>query len=462
MITFAGTRRNFGNRVWDQLEMHPVAALAGLYVFCVAVFLATIPLPRADGQLTGSDGSFYYAYLPTLVLDHDLDFRDEYARLLPEKIVKRLHVTSAGRYSNKYGIGCAVLWMPFFLTGHLLAVGLRAAGCEIALDGIGLIYQVPTLLGSITYGFAGILLIYRACRRFFSRATGAAAAILIWLATSLIYYTTAEPSMSHACSLFAVALFIELWLAFRPAPTCRQWVILGLSGGLLALVRPQDATWLALPVLDMLWTLKASVRTGFRRCLQGFTVFGLTAGMVYVPQLAIWHALAGPSTPTAITQARHLFRWTAPKIVPVLFSLHHGLFLWHPVLLLAAAGFLFLYRKNRSVAFLLVVGFVMQLFVIGAWHGWAGGDAFGGRMLVSSLPALALGLAALIDWATDRGALRTVCILSGLFIAWNALFFAQYRLGYISRSGAITFYELTLGKFDMLTDLWRRARMSKL
>ncbi len=28
---------------------------------CVAVFLLTIPLPRSDGHLTGSDGLSYYA-----------------------------------------------------------------------------------------------------------------------------------------------------------------------------------------------------------------------------------------------------------------------------------------------------------------------------------------------------------------------------------------------------------------
>jgi len=74
-------------------------------------------------------------------------------------------------------------------------------------------------------------------------------------------------------------------------------------------------------------------------------------------------------------------------------------------------------------------------------------------MLISSLPAMALGLAALVDWAIERNALSTVGILSCCLILWNAVFFAQYRLGYIQQNTAITFKQLTIGKLFMLKDM---------
>jgi hypothetical protein len=93
---------------------------------------------------------------------------------------------------------------------------------------------------------------------FFSRAASALAVILIWFATNLLYYVTVEPSMSHACSFFASALFLSLWLSRRPDPTLTQWIILGISGGMVAPVRPPDATRLALPIVDCLFAMKAA------------------------------------------------------------------------------------------------------------------------------------------------------------------------------------------------------------
>ena len=49
------------------------------------------------------------------------------------------------------------------------------AGQTIVLDGTGYIYQAPVMIGSITYGFAGVLLVYRSCSRFFSRSSSASA-----------------------------------------------------------------------------------------------------------------------------------------------------------------------------------------------------------------------------------------------------------------------------------------------
>jgi hypothetical protein len=441
-----------------RLEGHPIAYLIGLYACCLAIFLISIPMPHADGQLTGSDGAFYYAYLPALLIDHSLDFSNPYARLVSADFVKHTKHTATGRLPNKWAVGPAILWMPFFLVGHILAVTLKAAGFPVSPDGLGYVYQVPTLIGSLTYGFAGLLLIYRSCRRFFSRSSSASATILIWLATNVIYYMIAEPSMSHACSLFTVALFLELWLGFRPAPTFSQWVCLGMAGGLVTLVRLQDATWLALPVIDALLAFKSGRGALLLRQLKGFLGFGLAAGIVFMPQMAIWRVLNGSSTRIGYLQTKAFFHWFAPEILEVLFSLRHGLYLWHPVLLLATAGLILLYRKDRSLSLLLGLMFASQLYLVGAWSGWSGGDAFGGRLLISSFPALALGLAALVEWAVERSAQTAAVILSSSLIAWNALFFVQYRLRYISMRGAITFNQLTLGKLAMLKDIVRHIQ----
>jgi hypothetical protein len=266
----------------------------------------------------------------------------------------------------------------------------------------------------------------------------------------------AEPSMSHACSLFAAALFLELWLAFRPMPTLRQWIYLGLAGGLIALVRQPDATWIALPIADALLSTGTNWKSNLRRNLQGLLILGTTALVVFIPQMLVWRTLYGKSTSGGYIHGRQSFSWLEPKMLRVLFSTQHGLYLWHPILLFATAGLVFLYRKDRCLPFLLGICFVAQVYVIGAWFGWMGGDAFGGRMLISSFPALALGLAALIEWVAEHGVLTITSALSCGLIAWNALFFMQYRFGYISKFAPISFSQLTVGKIAMLKDIAAR------
>ncbi len=450
-------RETIWNRWWLWLERRPQLALLSLFALCLAAFIATIPLPRVDGQLIGSDGVYYYAYLPSLVLDRDLDLANQYARLLPADAVARLRPTATGLLPNAYAIGPALLWAPFFLLGHAAALLLRTAGVPIALDGTGYLYQAAAMIGSITYGFCGLLLIYRTCRRFFARAASASTAILLCLATNVIYYLVAEPSMSHAVSFFAVALFVERWLAARPAPTPSQWAGLGLAGGLVALVRLPDATYLALPLLDAVAGALPNWRAALRQLLPGMVVFGLAAFAAFAPQMAAWRVLYGsPFRSGYLYAGGPAFYWLHPHLAEVLFSPLHGLFTWHPLYLLATLGLAWLFRHDRRLALLILLGLALQVYVVGAWRDWGQGDAFGGRMLISSLPGLALGLAALIEWASARGALPAVELAGAALIAWNGLFLAQYRLGYVPMNAPLTLEQFTVGKLYMLADLGRR------
>src|SRR5689334_7789769 len=57
----------------------PRWVFAGLFLFSLLFFLALLRVPRVDRQLIGSDGAYYYVYVRSLVIDHDLNFANEYA-----------------------------------------------------------------------------------------------------------------------------------------------------------------------------------------------------------------------------------------------------------------------------------------------------------------------------------------------------------------------------------------------
>lgn len=432
-------------------DKHAARVLLALAALALAAFLLTLPLPRVDGMLIGSDGIGYYMYTRSIALDGDLHFANEYGALYPGIALDGLR-TPTGHIANHYAIGPGLLWLPFFLAAHGLALALAAAGLPVATDGYGPLYQAAIAIGSIVYGSLGMALTYGATRRLFP-GTALAACAILWLATNIIYYMVIEPSMSHMCSLFATSLLFAVWMGGRPEPTWARCLAVGAAGGLVALVRQPDVTLLLVPVLDYLL-----LRRPLLAHARALALVGAGFGAVFWVQLLAWQTLNGsPLVSGYLASGAWGFNWRSPRLLEVLGSTEHGLLLWHPVLLFALAGLALMLRDDLRLGLLLWLGFLSQAYLIAAWSFWSQGDAFGGRMFIASTPIFALGLAALLQRAAGlRRPAPLVPVAALLLIGWNALFLIQYRTGYISMSGPYTLRELTIGKLEMAADLVRR------
>jgi len=402
-------------------------------------------------MIIGSDGIGYYMYSRSLIIDGDINFENEYSRLKPEVNLETLK-TPTGLTSNQYAVGPGLMWAPFFAITHSIILGLNHMGFKISNDGYGYPYQIAICVGSIFYGFWGIALIYRTVNKFYPKIA-LFTCILIWLATNVIYYMVAEPSMSHACSLFATSIFIYVWLKTRNSFSLFWCLLIGLSGGFVALVRQVDGTLLILPILDIIFNnqdIKDILKKVFCIALSFFAIFSI--------QMGVWFILNGnPFLSGYFLNSSYGFSWLHPHFFEVFFSTEHGLFLWHPVLLLAVIGFLFFYKIDHKLTLLLVIGIISQGYLIGAWSSWTQADAFGGRMFIGSLPIFAIGLAAFGDWTERSRFLALYILVGGLLIIWNALFFFQYRFGFISMNGPYSLGELFLGKASMLQSLFRKV-----
>lgn len=432
-------------------ETHATRILLALALLALAAFLATIPVPRADGMLIGSDGIGYYMYIRSFALDRDLDFANEAARLGAARYID-VYRTPTGRISNQYAIGAPLLWLPFFLAAHLVALALRAIGLPVAADGYGYGYQAAVCVGSIVYGSCAMFLMHRAARRLFPD-TALAACVALVMATNFAYYLIAEPSMAHMCSVFAASVLVCLWVSLRPITTPARCFAIGVAGGLVGLVRQPDAVLLLVPALDALLARGTAKERAERVAVIGAGFFAL-----FWVQMLVWYILNGsPLLSGYLLKGDQGFVWRSPRVLEVLFSTRHGLFLWHPVLLLAVAGLVLLARQNPVMGWLLLVGFAGQTYIIASWSAWWQGDSFGGRMFMAALPVFALGLAALLQRARSRGGwvAATIGVIAAL-VVWNALFMAQYRLGYISRGGPYTLRALTWGKAEMVVEVVRR------
>jgi hypothetical protein len=442
---------------WHQYVFQPRRIFGALFVVSLLVYLALIPIPRVDGQLIGSDGVGYYVYVRSLIIDHDLDFTNEYAYF--DQAMKHPGMTPLGMPANKYAIGPSLLWLPFFLVAHMLALVGNALGMPVQPDGYGFLYQAAISIGSIIYGMLGIILAYRCARTWFARVPTLLAVGLFWLASNSIYYMVFEPSMSHMVSLFSVSLVLSLWLWwFRgdTAPSLTHSLLLGISGGIVMLVRTQDSIFLLVPYLTILLRFLQTWRTDqqhahadnrqqrWRWFTSGLVVGGSTLAMFSL-QVFVWHHLYGTFTNPYLSDHDPAFTWLQPKVFNVLFSSFHGLFSWHPVLLLATLGLVVVARYDRRLVFGVAGVLVLNLYIISAWWAWWQGDSFGGRMFLNAGWVWIVGLAGLLHVVWQRPQWQPIVLgVSSLLIVWNGLSLVQYRLGFVPMSEPLTWQQMTL------------------
>jgi hypothetical protein len=153
-------------------------------------------------------------------------------------------------------------------------------------------------------------------------------------------------------------------------------------------------------------------------------VCGAAALVVFSPQALAWLVLYG--RPFTVPQGPGWMRWRDPHLLDVLLSDRHGLFTWTPVLAIAVAGFLLLWRRDRHLAIAATVVAAASWYVNAAAADWWAGEAYGARRFVSCVPVFALGFAAVLDLGKNRlHPLGAACVA---LIGSNLLLLLQYQL----------------------------------
>lgn len=390
-------------------------------------------------SIAGGDAVYYYMNVRSLVIDHDIDFKNEYAHFYNEvspftgyrKILSIPDENLAtGRLPNKYPIGTAIFLAPFFALAHVLALLLQKLGFSVQPDGYGSLYQLSAGFGSLLYAFAGIILIYHLGRKLYNPAVAFAGASAIWLATPLIYYMTMEPLMSHTISMFGITLFVFLWYVTREDRKMYQWSILGLVGGLLVTIRYQDALFTLIPFIDTLYLLlkrRAPSHQPWFRSLLGLLIFTLSSILAATPQFYSNIILNGSLIPGYSQQGEDFCYWNSPKLLYTLFSAQSGLILWSPIIFFSFIGLYFLLKKNMSLGLLLSFSFAIQWYLVSSWWSIDQGHTFGNRMLLNSVVVFAVGLMQFLDKLQENVKLFKYAIsLCIVFILTNGILAGLY------------------------------------
>ena len=417
------------------------------------VFLLTLPLLH---PWVNSDGIAYYAQLRSMLIDHDLQFANEYAHyneVFTRQSGNEINtITSISQYQpgqsiwgrftpdepltatrhtpNRTSFGPAVLWLPFFLIGDCLVILLNLFGMHLPRDGYSLWYVIPMSLGTVLYGLLGLGICYRFLRRFVSEDISFYTVLIFWFASPLIYYMYLVPSMAHTLAFFTIALFIYYWWQSRDTFTISQAVILGFIVGLAGMVRWQNIVIGIIPILDQWFQYK-------NRSSSCYVIY-LSAVMVgFLPQMIAWKIVYGHFL--LIPMGNDTMNWFTPQILSVLFSSRHGLFYWHPVFLMGLFGWLAYSRKFPWCGGLFLLFFGYQVYINGVPTNWWCGSSFGYRRMLDLLPLFMLGFAYL--WQSYSSKRINIAFITAgiLLVIWNMGLLIQFSLGMISHTEPVTF-----------------------
>jgi hypothetical protein len=159
----------------------------------------------------------------------------------------------------------------------------------------------------------------------------------------------------------------------------------------------------------------------------GLIVMGMGALVAFIPQLLAYYFVTGRFGPSRVVSSK--FDLTSPNALNVLFNPEHGLFVWHPVTLIAIVGMALFWRRDRLLTAALLVAFAMQVYVAGSFLTWQSASSFGQRRFINSTLIFILGISTLIAWAIDHGVPKwAVGVAAAAFVAWNAGLLMQYAL----------------------------------
>jgi len=387
-----------------------------LFIFASIIFLGHFLF---SGQAIYGDGIDYWAYLPSIYFDHDIDFQNEYRHVYnpennnsynPEKApeIQKTRYTSIGKTDNPHPPGTAIVWFPAFVSADAIS-----AIFNFPRTGYANTYQIIVGLWSILLTTFALYLnkqiVYKLIK---DRKIALIATLGIFFATPLLYYGSYDILNSHFVSFFFSSLTLYLILV-KPIDL-KSALLIGISIGLATLVRIQE-TLLLIPTFIYFY-LHKDLRVKLPVIFFIWLILTLPLGF-------LWLYLYGyplPETYTAFGKNEWLKFGS-------LFHFTNGLFFRTPIILLSLFGLKQLIQKEKLVLWVFATFFILQYILITFQGGWEAA-AYGGRMYISTLPLFTILLAFALKLIKQKWSMKLATSIVILFSIVNMLSIASFVL----------------------------------
>lgn len=428
--------------------------LSVLVVVLLSVGLLTFRSISLPTKALTWDVFGYYLYLPATFIYDDpgltdavwLDnIMDEYQ---PSATLYQLVNGTDGKRVIKYTSGLALLWAPFFFIAHWLAQWLGYPA-----DGFSLPYQLVLSYAGILWAIAGLLLLRKILIRYFDEKVTSVTLLLIGIGTNYFQLTAFDGTLlSHNFLFTLYALLVYSTIRWYERPGYGHSFLIGLSCGLITLIRPSEAICVLIPLL---WNTTSWRQFTFRFKILKFSfihvaAFILPALTVGAIQLIYWKTTSGNWLFYSYDNPGEGFRFFPPYILEFLFSFRKGWFVYTPVMIFAFIGFYHLYKWGKSWNLAIITFILLDIWIISAWScWWYAGGSFSSRAILPAYVLLSLPLAAFTE-RVMAGRLKWIAAgIAFLLISLNLFQTWQFENGIIDKERmTFPYYQAVFGKVN--------------
>jgi hypothetical protein len=359
----------------------------------------------------------YHVFLSELISDGDLRIPDlQYY----EGIMATYENTSSlyqfipldpeigGGYITKYTAGWAVLHGPFIYIGHLYA-----GWTGYAQDGFSMPYQVAAIIGSLFYTFLGLVLLRKVFLHFFTEKLSALLLVILVLGTNYLHMNSVCTGLAHVSLFTLYASLLYFTIKFHENNTVKSALLIGLSLGFLALIRPTELVAALIPLLYGVSSW-ARFKTRFATVFKTRHYYIAIIAMILVGsiQLFVWKYTTGKFLFYSYVHNGEALDFNRPHLIDVLFSFRKGWLIYTPIMPLLVLGFIGVYKRHKAFFVGSLAFTVINLYVISCWTIWWYAGSFSSRALEHSYPIYIL----LIGFGL-MGLAYYKKILLGIFIA---------------------------------------------
>jgi len=435
-----------------------------LLIFFVIIFVGIFKINvKAPVR---SDAIGYFSYLPAIFTYKDLSFnfmikqgqlltdgKNEFTRIFnPSEVSSMYHKMEANKYLNKYGIGTAILLIPFFLLGHLFSI---IFGFEP--NGWSYFYQYICFWGGLVYFSLGIVILKNILLKYYSKKIVLLTIFAITFGTNLFNYATYENLFSHVYSFFLINLLILLTLKWWNTQKIKYAILIAVNAGLIILVRQFNIIFILIPIIfdiNSINSLKDRIIYLYRN-LKLLIITILIFITTFLPQMIYWKYATGKLlTFSYLGEGFNLIR---PQLLEILIGVKRGLFFWSPTLIFACLGLFLIKNKLKPFKFIFLLVLLIQIYLISAWSCLEMGWSYGHRTFVDSMGLFAIGLAFFYSKIKHKRSMIIVLAVTLSFTFLSTFQTIQYWYKILpAYNVTLDYYRSIFLKFDLnLVNKWR-------
>lgn len=409
------------------------------YFYLLAVyfigFLLITPLGRFNPEVPRAhsyslvkidpwDDTAYYMVGKSIIVDGDVDYSNEQ---LPKWAYYDLNSLGNPNQGTRVPIGPSILWAPFILLAHILTLlfNLFSSG-GLAENGYSPLYLLVTCVGSSIYTFLSLLISYKILTKFFSPKISLLSVLTVFLGNSLIYNAYVRMLMSHSPEVFTIALFVLFFLNVVERRKILNYLFFGISSGLLVIVRYDNAMFLILPLLHILFVFWSSMKSGrwhfLSVTLRNYSLAALVSFVVVLPQFLHYYIQSGAIIPNTLGGNLSEAFDKLIDVKELFFSETRNILWGNPIVTIGAIGSFMFIRQNRllGIGFSLIIVFGISWLFWRPHVYWWGMD-FGIRHLIKLSLPLAFGYAAIMKSVNIRGKAALFSAFSFVIVLWEYL-----------------------------------------